>query len=107
MLAGRLNRKFTILDPSKEGTYGSIEIEYAPASPAKQFYGQLMAAGGSESFDAQTDRTTQRYTINTRWRNDLSADKRLSHDSVEYQIEAFADPNGRRKEMNISVVVLG
>lgn len=109
MRAGTINRLFTVLQVTEtRQSNGEVASTYAAASSPVKFWGRLVAAGGMETFNANVDRTEQRYTIETRYRTDLTAKLRLSHDGVTYQIAAPPfDPDGKRRHTHIPVVVLG
>lgn len=118
MRAGRMNRLFSLEKATiAQDSYGEPDKTWVADKDSRSvvitFWGERTPLAGNEIFDrdAQTDRTEQRYQVVTHYSSTLKgallATKRMTEDSVTYDIETATDPDGRRRELVITAVVRG
>ncbi|TXH48140.1 MAG: head-tail adaptor protein [Desulfurellales bacterium] len=101
MQAGKLRQRITIERATETRdafgatlqSWGTLATVWAEVLPK--------AAGEEFTSDAASERTSQGYTINLRYRSDVTTMMRVNWQSKLLDIESVADPDGRRRALRL------
>lgn len=103
MQAGKLRQRITIEQATETRdafgatlqSWGTLATVWAEVLPK--------VGGTGEEFvtDAASERTSQGYTINLRYRSDVTTKMRVNWQGKLLDIESVADPDGRRRALKL------
>lgn len=103
MQAGRLRQRVTIeqATETRDAFGATLQSWTALAQVWAEVLPKVGGTGEEFATDAASERTSQGYTINLRYRSDVTTMMRVNWQNKLLDIESVADPDGRRRALRL------